>query len=233
MSESVTIGFEYTNVVDLKQTLDSTLDNMFDYIVVPLAHPRNERNFTATLPDRNVPLTRSDLVLPASNWSSYVVGRISPWLNFDSPVERVQINSRLAFKQEMAWASHLSLSAVLLPVPDWDCSNYTSCVLSTLLNINSCALWVEVPLVSKKHMMLMSQEADDEDSLGIQDDAWECWNQMRMLCNHRHNLYVALEITENIPDTHVVDKWTAEPVRAIILPVDIFFDKQKRKSRFE
>jgi len=179
MSESVIVGLDIDNVSDLKETLNGAMDVMFDYIIIPLVHQRNERDLTGV--ERNVPLTRSDLVLTAQSWSSYVVGKISPWLNFDSKVEKIRLNSRMAFKQEIAWASHLSLTAILLPYPEWDCANYASCVLSTLLNISGSALWVEVPLISPKKMMLLNQQ-DEEVQLSKEWDSWECWNKMRTLC---------------------------------------------------
>jgi len=77
--------------------------------------------------------------------------------------------------------------------------------------------------------MLLLRETDSEDSAPYnrEDDSWECWNKMRTLCNYHHNLHVALEITENIPEAENVDKWVSEPIRVVILPVDIFLTNKK------
>lgn len=223
MAETITIGIEIDCVVDLKKALEEMHPDMFDFLVTPLVHPKNERQLHASrLAPRNVPLTRSDLLLPAPSWSSYVVAKISSWLNFDSEVHRIQMNSRLAFKQELAWATHLSLTACLLPVVEWKCDNYAAVLLSTLLN-SYMPMWVEVPLVSKS-VMLYEVPANQ---LTQADDPWENWNKLRTLCQHHTNLHVALEITSNVPDVQAIDRWVAEPLSAVILPTDVFLTNQK------
>jgi protein arginine N-methyltransferase 5 len=87
-------AFDYDNVADLEDLVDKSQNDNFDYIVVPLVHPLFERQFKTGLPERNIPLTRSDLILPSNSWSSSVVGKLSTWLNFDSPVERQRMNAR-------------------------------------------------------------------------------------------------------------------------------------------
>uniref|UniRef100_A0A6B2L075 Protein arginine N-methyltransferase n=1 Tax=Arcella intermedia TaxID=1963864 RepID=A0A6B2L075_9EUKA len=206
--------------------MDDASDCMVDYVVVPLVHARNERDVLRG-GDRNVPLTRSDLLVPAHQWSTSVVGRISEWLDFDGVNERTILNSRLVLRQEIEWALHLSLSAVILPTPTWACTNYASCVLSSLLSSSGCAFWVEVPLISSKQMMIFSQELDDLEAHETFDDSWECWAKMKTLCNHHPNLHVALVVTENVPEEQVVDRWIGEPVRALILPVEIFLTNKK------
>lgn len=42
---------------------------------------------------RTGPGTRSDLVLDGDRWSTCVVGKLSPWLDLDSPVESVRVAS--------------------------------------------------------------------------------------------------------------------------------------------
>lgn len=50
----------------------------------------------------------SDLVMGSERWTTSVVGKMSPWLELDSNVPSVRLASEKAFKQEVAWASHLS-----------------------------------------------------------------------------------------------------------------------------
>lgn len=45
------------------------------------------------------------------------------------------------FKQELAWASHLGLSAVVLQPPMWNCANYASVVNSAINNLTHCRYW--------------------------------------------------------------------------------------------
>jgi hypothetical protein len=87
-------AFDFDNVSDLNDLVEKSQNECFDYIVVPLVHPLFERQFKNGLPERTVPLTRSDLVLSSNAWGSFVVGKLSHWMAFDSPVEKQRINAR-------------------------------------------------------------------------------------------------------------------------------------------
>jgi hypothetical protein len=55
-------------------------------------------------------------VLPPSP-SQQVVGKVSPWIDPDSPSPPFRRDSEAALRQELSWASHLSLQACMLPPP--------------------------------------------------------------------------------------------------------------------
>lgn len=92
--ETVSIAFEYDNVVNIEQALNKAHDNAFDYIIVPLVHPRFERQTSNGLQERSLPLTRSDMLLSSSSWNQNIVGKFSEWINFDSEVETQRHNAR-------------------------------------------------------------------------------------------------------------------------------------------
>lgn len=54
-------------------------------------------------------MSASDLVLGPAQWSNHVVGKISEWIDLDAEDERLRLDSELTLKQEIAWASHVSL----------------------------------------------------------------------------------------------------------------------------
>lgn len=54
-------------------------------------------------------MSASDLILGPAQWSNHVVGKISEWIDLDSEDERLRLDSELTLKQEIAWASHVSL----------------------------------------------------------------------------------------------------------------------------
>lgn len=96
---SIHCGLELNNVPDLNSAVDyATISNKFDFIVVPLAHPRYERDLTGKI-DRQEPFTRSDLLLSGPQWSSTVIGKTSNWLELDSLNESVRVNSVKVKKQ--------------------------------------------------------------------------------------------------------------------------------------
>ncbi|PWA47388.1 SHK1 binding protein 1 [Artemisia annua] len=60
-----------------------------------------------------LPFAGSDLVLTPTQWSSHVVGKISSWIDLDSEDDVLREDSEIALKQELAWASHLSLQPLM------------------------------------------------------------------------------------------------------------------------
>jgi hypothetical protein len=65
----------------------------FEFVSIPLVHPRYKREFFRILPERAGPLTRSDKVLSGSSWSTLVVAKLSPWIDLDSSDETTRKNS--------------------------------------------------------------------------------------------------------------------------------------------
>ena len=56
-----------------------------------------------------LPVAASDLVRSPSQWCIHIVGKISEWIDLDSEDEQLRLDSELTLKQEIAWATHLSL----------------------------------------------------------------------------------------------------------------------------
>jgi PRMT5 TIM barrel domain len=70
------------------------------------------------------------------------------WIDLDSTCQETRRASEAAFKQELAWVSHLSLAAVLLPTPKPNaCANYARCVNQVTQELNYVQAWVRIPLV--------------------------------------------------------------------------------------
>uniref|UniRef100_A0A8V0XI89 Protein arginine N-methyltransferase 5 n=1 Tax=Gallus gallus TaxID=9031 RepID=A0A8V0XI89_CHICK len=64
--------------------------------------------------ERPGPQTRSDLLLAGRDWNTLIVGKVSPWIRPDSPLEAVRRNSEAALQQELDFAAYLGVPAVLL-----------------------------------------------------------------------------------------------------------------------
>ena len=76
-----------------------------------------------------LPFAGSDLVLSPSQWSSHVVGKINLLIDLNSKDEIFRMDSETTLKQEIAWATHLSLQSCLLPSPKGaSYANYARCV---------------------------------------------------------------------------------------------------------
>ncbi|XP_054788673.1 protein arginine N-methyltransferase 1.5 isoform X2 [Prosopis cineraria] len=190
----------------------------FDFVVAPLMDPAYRPSLVQkdSLGSAVPPFAGSDLVLSPSQWSTRVVGKISTWIDLDSEDETLRMDSETTLRQEIAWASHLSLQACLLPAPKrTSCANYARCVNQILQNLNHMQLFLRIPL-------FMS----DDDSMGANSDtlidSWETWNSFRLLCEHHSQLSIALDIVSTLPSANSLGRWFGEPVRAAILNTDCF-----------
>lgn len=138
----------------------------------------------------------------------------------DSPCTTIQHTSVKVFKQEIAWATHLSVPAVLLPTPTLSCTNYARCLNEVILQLNFLQAWVRVPLMSAAQL-IRGGDADPS------QDPWRAWNRLRELCEEHKSVSVCLEITGDLPDANTIDRWMGEPVKAAIFPTSIFLTNKK------
>ncbi|KAJ7966077.1 Protein arginine N-methyltransferase [Quillaja saponaria] len=218
-SESRYCGVETEFNDDMPHVLAFNLSSGgFDFVVAPLMDPA----YRPSLMQKDcsgsgvLPFASSDLVLSPSQWSSHVVGKVSSWIDLDSEDEKLRIDSEITLKQEIAWASHLSLQACLLPPPKGtSCANYARCVNQILQGLNNMQLWLRIPLVKP-----------DDDSVGINPDhvidSWEMWNSFRLLCEHHSQLSVALDIMSTLPSANSLGRWFGESVKAALVNTDSF-----------
>ncbi|XP_021898096.1 protein arginine N-methyltransferase 1.5-like [Carica papaya] len=162
-SESKYCGVETDFDDDVPAVLSFNLSaGGFDFVLAPLMDPtyRPSLREEDIHGSRALPFAGSDLVLSPSQWSSHVVGKISSWIDLDSEDEVLRMDSETTLKQEIAWASHLSIQACLLPTPKQrSCANYARCVNQILQGLNNMQLWLRIPLLKT-----------DDDSMGVNCD---------------------------------------------------------------
>ena len=192
------------------------------FLVAPLAHPRYRRDHKRP---RDEPMTRSDLVLNSTQWGKHVVGKVSPWLQLDSPHEAIRRRSEEAFREEVAWAAHLGLSFLLLPPPSpGGCTNYARLVQWACLATQHVKFLVRVPIAA-------AVEDDDDGGGGTPGSTaaaedrgpWACWDRLRTLCEQSASLCVALEIGIDLPESDAeLRRWCGEPVAMLLLPTSTF-----------
>eukprot|EP00928_Gymnodinium_smaydae_P080361 TRINITY_DN64074_c0_g1_i1.p1 TRINITY_DN64074_c0_g1~~TRINITY_DN64074_c0_g1_i1.p1 ORF type:complete len:626 (-),score=116.20 TRINITY_DN64074_c0_g1_i1:283-2160(-) len=218
--DNLYVGREYgtdADVSDLRGLLQKAADAKFDFVVIPLFKTPPPEGSSETEYELR-PSTASDLVLDSKTWSSAVVGALSTWLDPDDAATPEQgAYRRQALEKEVRWASHLGVYGVVLPAPSGPrCELYAGAVNRLLLGgALTTQLMIRIPLVK--------QQAD-----GTQDDGWEIWNKFRLLCDQNPRLQVALELTPDLPSTdRELERWFAEPVRAVIVPADIFLTNKQ------
>ncbi|ESO87913.1 hypothetical protein LOTGIDRAFT_194048 [Lottia gigantea] len=231
MSSRISCGRDFHCVPDINSALDSACKAGYDFICLPIVHPRFRREFiSGPSKKRSGALTRSDMSLSSQDWSSLIVGKISPWLQVDSPHLVVRKNSEMAFKQELMYAAHLSMPSVLLSIKGPNIVNLARCLNEHLISSYfQQHFWIHVPLTSSK-----DQVDDVFDNGGMKnnieqefDDTWEWWNTFRTLCDSNKRLGVALELTADLPSTVILNRWIGEPVKVLILSTSIFITNKK------
>ncbi|XP_010247166.1 PREDICTED: protein arginine N-methyltransferase 1.5 [Nelumbo nucifera] len=218
-SDSRYCGVETEFDDDMPQVLASNISGGFDFVVAPLMDPTYRPSLVKSDGSSAsvLPFAGSDLILSPSQWSSHVVGKISSWIDLDSEDEVLRIDSEIALKQEIAWASHLSLQACLLPPPrGTSCGNYARCVNQILQGLNNMQLWLRVPLEKP------DDDAMDASPNHLSGDSWEWWNSFRLLCEHHSQLSIALDILSSLPSANSLGRWFGEPVRAAIVHTNTF-----------
>ena len=200
------------------QLEEATERGQADFLVVPLAHPRYTRDHRRP---RSEPFTRSDLLLNSVRWNRNVVGTTSPWLQLDSPHEAFRRQSEAALRQEIAWACHLTLDAVILPSPTADAANYAHTVHQLAIANPHLQFLIRVPLCPPEQPIAAAAAqvgaaaaggavdgaADDAAEAPGADGgseacnrAWRSWNRLRCLCEHACNIGMALEFGIDIPE---------------------------------
>lgn len=123
--------------------------------------------------------------------------------------------------QELAWASHLAVPAVMLPTPPSasTCANYARILHQAVSQPCIMQFWVRVPLVARvaadeeeegDQEGREEEEGMEEDGEGGEDrplrgspppstasasareDPWDTWNRLRTLCEFDASMGVAL-----------------------------------------
>jgi len=220
----VSCGLEVAHVPDLQAAITTSGEAGFDFIVLPIVNPRFEREFQSTkvTSRRPGPLTRSDLLLASSDWSTLVVGKLSPTIDVDSRVPTVRKNSEERLGQELRYASHLGLPAIVVKLYGVSHTNLARLVSNHLYKGASFQVWVQVPLIAPD-----SGKFEREEPGGEAEDTWEWWNRFRMVTDSHNSVNLCLMLTEEIPEETSILRWVGEPIKTINISTSLFLTNKK------
>ncbi|CAH0474551.1 unnamed protein product [Peronospora belbahrii] len=237
------VGLETSFVHDLAATLDKINEDKMNGVAAPLFHPRFKRDDHELSDNRDGPQTRSDLVIDSRCWTTSVVGNISRWIDMDAATLDVRLSAEKAFKQEIFCASHFSVPAVMLPTPrhSHNSSNYARVLNHSLTQAQYLQFWVRIPLTARQQsnakepmeaapiegLSAAAMMETDEKKDGDLTDPWEVWDSLRARCEYNPKVYVALEITADLPSNEEIQRWLGEPVKAAIIRTDVFLTNRK------
>lgn len=127
--QDISCGLEYSATPDLQACLTEGLQCSYSFIVTPIIHPRFSRHHCSHA-DRVGGFTRSDMVLSPQDWTSRVVGKLSPHLNVDSVSPIVRQRHIDCLNEELAYCKGLGLPAIMLHLHGKESNNLARILVS-------------------------------------------------------------------------------------------------------
>ena len=221
-SAMATIGVQTGVPSNLPDALQEAIDDASaNFLVVPLVHPRYERS--PHVP-RAEPVTRSDTLLNSGEWTTQIVGEVSPWLQLDSADVGARRRSEVAFKQELAWASHPRCRAAAAA------AGLGLRQLRALRQPDDAGEPGDADVGPRAAARAGGEPppsaAEPPPAVTAAPTAWSCWNQLRRLCEQSVVIGVALELGLLPEDANEFRRWCGEP-RAVIIPTSAFMTNKK------
>ncbi|KAK0545917.1 hypothetical protein OC845_004860 [Tilletia horrida] len=185
-----------------------------------------------------------------------MIALASQWLDLDSPDEGVRLDAELALHQEVAYASHLGLSYLIVPPPSSApahrpfLKDYARAINGLITargeESASAGSWLTICIrlpVSSPHALqeiLRSQlqrtpgspalqaSSINVASLRADDDwAWEVWEVVRSISAYSNRLQIVLDLAFPLPGPASLSRWAAEPIAGIWLPAQSFLANAK------
>ncbi|XP_077538137.1 protein arginine N-methyltransferase 5-like [Haemaphysalis longicornis] len=254
-SKTVSCGVDLHYAKDLSEAIISASQAGYKFVACPINHPRARPNFDASGDSRQ--FVRPDLVLPSQDWSTLVTAKISEWIDVDSPVDSFRKMSEKFLQQELSYAAHLGVPAILMKVESCRCINLARILTDSLAAVGNHQFfyqaWVMVPMESsiaqtRSYLCLPSaegeQRAQDNDGNNAgdaercsnygdhedsvgDDDPWEWWSAFRSVCGPEKRLGLVLRLTEQLPSERRLARWLGEPVKCIVVSTALFVNNKK------
>jgi type II protein arginine methyltransferase len=195
------IGRDFPVTASLKVDLESSFSKSFDFVRVPLVHPRFSKHPSIF---RSQPMTRSDSCLSSQQWNNCVQGKCSAGLAPDHFDPEVQQKWARVMESELRWGVHLGVNSIVLHSPGPNCSNF-----ARILN-----QFLEKGLYYQKVMIQVAVEN------------WADWNVLRLKCGPSTALFVSLVVDTEVSQG-TMDRWLGEPVHSIYLPRSVFLTSKE------
>ncbi|KAL3179760.1 hypothetical protein MRX96_037748 [Rhipicephalus microplus] len=242
---SVSCGVDLHFVSDLPEAIIDAGNAGYKFVVTDISHPRLRQEHLQPNPKSiPAPFARSDLVLPSQDWSSLVTLRISKWIDVDSHVESFRRTCEKVLHQELCYAAHVGVPAIMVDVHSRHCVNLAR-ILSNFLKASSgfqlvFQAWIAIPMEapsvqSRRHLCCLSKEDaecnndnnNNLDSISRDDDPWEWWNVIRGVAGPEKRIGVALRLTADMPSEETLRRWLGEPVRCLVMSTSVFLTNKR------
>ena len=137
-----------------------------------------------------------------------MVGRASFTIDVDSKIQHVRDNSEARLVQELKYASHLGLPAVMVTLQGRNHTNLARILSNYLVKGASFQVWVQVPVCSAD----LNKYEDSERAV---EQTWDWWNTFRLVTDSSSKVNLCLDLTEQLPENIHVERWLGEPVKTV------------------
>ncbi|KAF5279735.1 hypothetical protein FQA39_LY05425 [Lamprigera yunnana] len=206
---------------DIRQCLHQSSMDGFHFIVTCTVHPRMARD----LSKKTVPslISRTDRLLSSNDWNRLIVGKLNTEIDVDNEVPHVAAKSKAILNQELGFAAHLSLPAIMIQLTRKKNPNLAS-LLYNKLSTGGSQVWINLPMVhSSRYSPICSEQA--------QEDMWEWWNDLRTYCYYDKRFGLALNLPEvtHLPSSKEIDRWIGEPVKVLVIHTSLFILNQHQQ----
>ncbi|CAG9783121.1 unnamed protein product [Diatraea saccharalis] len=219
----ISCGLEFSITSDLQACLTQALHSNFSFIVAPIVHPRFRRQHVLNS-GKVGGFTRSDMILSPQDWTSRLVGKVSPYLNVDSEVSLVRQRHEDCLNEELSYCRGLGLPAIMLSLTSQKTNNLARIIQSYYENCHHPSLiWARVPLLNTN----LRTVANDEDSELSSNEPWFWWSKFHERLDYDKRVGVILELSADLPSQKMLKRWLGEPVKAIVVPTSIFHNNKK------
>ncbi|XP_014230070.1 protein arginine N-methyltransferase 5 [Trichogramma pretiosum] len=229
--KTASCGLDFAAVPDIQEGLHVATASKYHFVTFPITHPNFKREFIkGKAKNRPGPVTRSDMILCSSDWSQYIVGKLSPYIDVDSTVPFIAKNSRETINQELSFATHLGLIAITIKLK----GNLEKTMNLAQIVYNKIAaephfqafIWVQVPMENPIKQVYSHRVDKNVDEMEV-ENTWNWWNAFRIVCNYHKKLIVALIVSNDVPDKEEILRWIGEPVKCLIIPTSVFITNKK------
>jgi len=219
-------GLDIANPTDLEVCITTGTHSNYEFICVPIVHTRYvyETHPEKFASKRNAPLTRADVILSGNDWGSYIVGRLDPRINVDSPVASLRKASEEKLARELKYSAHLGIPAIMVKLTGTKHVNLARMLYNCVSKDSGPQVWVQVPIA-------VPDENKYEDTTNLppktEVTSWHWWNRFRLLANQNSRINVCLEIGENLPEESDIERWLGEPIKTLLFNTSLFLTNKK------
>uniref|UniRef100_A0A8C9TX29 Protein arginine N-methyltransferase 5 n=1 Tax=Scleropages formosus TaxID=113540 RepID=A0A8C9TX29_SCLFO len=169
----VSCGRDLNCVPEVADTLSAVAKLGFDFLCMPLFHPRFRREFELDpARSRRGAQTRSDLLLCGRDWNTLIVGKLSPWIQTDSEVETERRNSESALVQELNFAAYLGLPAFMVSLKGPHCANLARVLLNHIHTGHHSCMVLHPSVKLYQHFNTLSVEVGPDMPSDAVIDKW-------------------------------------------------------------